>query len=52
MPSSQAMRGEPGGLGGRAAAIPGGGPKIGGAPVIPVVLIGTGMYLAWFGVHY
>jgi len=46
------MRGEPGGLGGRAAAIPGGGPKIGGAPVIPIVLIGTGMYLAWFGVHY
>lgn len=46
------MRGEPAGLGGRAASIPGGGPKIGGAPVIPVVIVGIGMYLAWFGVHY
>lgn len=25
---------------------------IGGAPVLPVVLIVTGAYLAWFGVHY
>lgn len=28
------------------------GPVIGGAPVIPIVIIGIGMYLAWFGVHY
>lgn len=25
---------------------------VGDAPVIPLVIIGTGMYLAWFGVHY
>jgi hypothetical protein len=25
---------------------------VGDAPVIPLVLLGTGMYLAWFGVHY
>ena len=25
---------------------------VGDAPVVPVFLIGTGMYLAWFGVHY
>lgn len=25
---------------------------IGNAPIIPVILIGTGMYLAWFAVHY
>lgn len=25
---------------------------IGAAPVIPVVLIGIGAYLAWFGIHY
>ena len=25
---------------------------IGSAPIIPVVLIGIGMYLAWFAVHY
>jgi hypothetical protein len=25
---------------------------IGNAPVIPVMLIGAGMYLAWFAVHY
>jgi hypothetical protein len=32
------------------------GPEVrtpaGDAPVIPVLLLGTGMYLAWFGVHY
>lgn len=32
------------------------GPEIrtpaGDAPVIPLVLLGAGMYLAWFGVHY
>ncbi len=32
------------------------GPKVrtpaGDAPVIPVMLLGAGMYLAWFGVHY
>lgn len=25
---------------------------LGDAPVIPLVILGTGMYLAWFGVHY
>jgi hypothetical protein len=25
---------------------------VGEAPVIPLFLIGTGMYLSWFGVHY
>jgi hypothetical protein len=25
---------------------------VGSAPVVPVVLIGIGAYLAWFGVHY
>jgi resuscitation-promoting factor RpfB len=25
---------------------------VGDAPVVPLFLIGTGMYLAWFGVHY
>lgn len=25
---------------------------LGEAPVIPLVVLGTGMYLAWFGVHY
>jgi hypothetical protein len=25
---------------------------VGDAPVIPLFLLGTGMYLAWFGVHY
>lgn len=25
---------------------------VGDAPVVPVFLIGAGMYLAWFGVHY
>ncbi len=25
---------------------------VGDAPVVPVILIGAGMYLAWFGVHY
>jgi len=25
---------------------------IGNAPVIPVILIGAGFYLAWFGIHY
>jgi len=25
---------------------------VGSAPVIPVILIGAGFYLAWFGVHY
>ena len=25
---------------------------VGDAPVIPLFLIGTGMYLTWFGVHY
>jgi hypothetical protein len=25
---------------------------VGDAPVVPVILLGTGMYLAWFGVHY
>jgi hypothetical protein len=25
---------------------------VGEAPVVPVILLGTGMYLAWFGVHY
>lgn len=38
------------------AATPGAGPgvrtPVGDAPVIPVVVLGTGMYLAWFGVHY
>lgn len=24
----------------------------GGAPVIPLVIMGTGAYLAWFGIHY
>ena len=37
-------------------AAPGAGRKIrtpvGDAPVVPVFLIGAGMYLAWFGVHY
>ena len=32
------------------------GPRVktpaGDAPVIPVILLGTGMYLAWFGIHY
>ena len=32
------------------------GPRVktpaGTAPVIPVILLGTGMYLAWFGIHY
>ncbi len=36
--------------------IAGTGPEIstpaGDAPVIPLVLLGMGMYLAWFGVHY
>jgi hypothetical protein len=27
-------------------------PRIGAAPLIPVVLIGIGAYLTWFGVHY
>lgn len=27
-------------------------PKLGSAPLIPVVLIGIGGYLAWFGIHY
>ena len=33
---------------------PGGSVKtpVGEAPVVPLFLIGTGMYLAWFGVHY
>ena len=26
--------------------------KVGDSPVIPVVIIGIGAYLAWFGVHY
>ncbi len=34
----------------------GAGPQVatpvGDAPVIPLFLLGTGMYLAWFGVHY
>jgi len=34
----------------------GAGPQVstpaGDAPVIPLVLLGMGMYLAWFGVHY
>lgn len=25
---------------------------LGDAPVIPLVILGTGMYLAWFGVHF
>ena len=25
---------------------------VGDAPVIPLVVLGTGMYLAWFGIHY
>lgn len=25
---------------------------VGDAPVVPLFLLGTGMYLAWFGVHY
>lgn len=25
---------------------------VGSAPIIPVILIGAGMYLAWFAVHY
>jgi len=25
---------------------------VGNAPVIPVILIGAGFYLAWFGIHY
>ena len=32
------------------------GPRVktpaGSAPVVPVILLGTGMYLAWFGIHY
>ena len=33
---------------------PGGSVKtpVGDAPVVPLFLIGTGMYLCWFGVHY
>ena len=26
--------------------------NVGDSPVIPLAIIGTGMYLAWFGVHY
>ena len=26
--------------------------SVGDSPVLPVLIIGTGMYLAWFGVHY
>jgi cell wall-associated NlpC family hydrolase len=25
---------------------------VGNAPVVPIVILGIGMYLAWFGVHY
>lgn len=25
---------------------------LGSAPVLPLILLGTGLYLAWFGVHY
>lgn len=29
-----------------------GGPKAGGMPVLPVAILGVGLYLVWFGVHY